>query len=141
MPAETPLTPDPTLDKLARFSPAPPLTIDRDELLFQAGRASARVGRVWKTAVALLVATQAATLGMWLLTPTGPATSPQTDATAAMPATAPVPAPAQQLDPLSIAALLHWDGDTLPPAPDAGPAGPVSPVLSVAGGGPKGLLN
>ncbi len=140
MPAETPLTPDPTLDKLARFSPAAP-AINRDELLFQAGRASARVGRLWKTALALLVLTQATTLGMWLLKPSRPASLPQTESVAVRPTPPPLPEAAQSLDPSSYGALVRWDGDTLPPAADAEPAGPSSPVLSVADGLRNHLLD
>jgi hypothetical protein len=61
-----PLT-DPVARALARFSPAAGL--DRDEALFCAGRASARTGRLWKGVVALLLATNAATLTAWLLAP------------------------------------------------------------------------
>jgi hypothetical protein len=59
--------PDPLTDALARFTPA--ARLDRDEVLFQAGRASARAGRLWKGAAALLLATNAATLAIWFLTP------------------------------------------------------------------------
>jgi hypothetical protein len=59
--------PDPLTDALARFTPA--ARLDRDEVLFQAGRASARAGRLWKGAAALLLATNAATLAVWLSTP------------------------------------------------------------------------
>ncbi len=59
---------DPDLGKLARFTPAP-AGIDRDELLFRAGKASARVGRGWKAAVLVLLVTQCFTLTAWLGAP------------------------------------------------------------------------
>ena len=65
-----PLT-DPVARALARFTPAAP-GLDRDELLFRAGRASARSGRLWKGAAALLLVTNAATLAVWLSTPPRP---------------------------------------------------------------------
>jgi hypothetical protein len=58
--------PDPLTDALARFTPA--ARLDRDEMLFQAGRASARAGRLWKGVAALLLATNVATLTMWFST-------------------------------------------------------------------------
>lgn len=61
-----PLT-DPVARALARFTPAAGL--DRDEMLFRVGRASARAGRLWKGAAALLLATNAATLAVWLSSP------------------------------------------------------------------------
>jgi hypothetical protein len=51
---------DPVARTLARFTPVAGL--DRDEVLFRAGRASAPKGRWWKRATALLLVTQAATL-------------------------------------------------------------------------------
>jgi hypothetical protein len=131
MSAETPLTPDPTLDKLARFSPAPS-GFDRDELLFQAGRASVRPGRGWQVALALLVLTQTLTLGMWLLRPSQPA-PPQPEVVADQ-AAPPPPVTVPALEPSSYGALVRWDGDTLPPVADTSPAEPNSPVLSVADG-------
>lgn len=59
--------PDPLTDVLARFTPL--ARLDRDEMLFRAGRASARSGRLWRGAAALLLATNAVTLAVWLSTP------------------------------------------------------------------------
>ena len=61
-----PLT-DPTARALARFTPT--TRLDRDEMMFRAGRTSARAGRLWKGAAALLLTTNAATLAVWLSTP------------------------------------------------------------------------
>ena len=62
--------PDPLTDALARFTPAAGL--DRDELLFRAGRASNRTGRLWRGAAVLLLATNATTLAFWLSSPAQP---------------------------------------------------------------------
>jgi hypothetical protein len=131
MPAETPLTPDPTLARLARFSPAPP-ALDRDELLFQAGRASARPGRAWKSAVAVLVVAQVTTLALWLGSPSHPAPVPGPE-TVRTPTPSSAPASDHPLDASSYAALVRWDGDSLPPAGEAAPAAS-DPVLSVSDG-------
>ena len=48
------MTPDPVLDKLARFSPDAG-GLDPAEVLFRAGRASVRTPRLWKGAVAALL--------------------------------------------------------------------------------------
>lgn len=50
------------IGKLAAFSPA---IVDRDALLFAAGRASVRPARGWKWATAALLATQLLTLVLW----------------------------------------------------------------------------
>jgi hypothetical protein len=49
------------LERLSRFTPDPG-NLNRDALLFTAGRGSARPNRGWQTAVALLAGTQALTL-------------------------------------------------------------------------------
>jgi hypothetical protein len=143
MSTETPLTPDPALDKLARFSPAP-TAIDRDELLFQAGRASARAGNGWKALVALLLVTQAATLGMWLTnsgrsTPVPgsevvvrPPTSSEAPDSGGLTLAPPLGRSPEPLDRSSYAALLRWDIDTMPTPPPAVSSGQDGPVLSVA---------
>jgi hypothetical protein len=72
--------PDPVTDRLARFTPSPG-GLDRDALLFAAGRRSARGSRLWPLATALLVVSQAATLvALWphetVNAPVIPASSP-----------------------------------------------------------------
>jgi hypothetical protein len=115
------------LDKLARFTPAAG-GLDRDELLFRAGRASARTPRGWKVAAGVLATTQAATLALWLGGGSGP---PPTAPTAVAPEAPPAPAyPAA--DPSSYLALSRsWDGEPpTRPAP-AGPSGDrPGPVLT-----------
>src|SRR5262249_58967092 len=53
--------PDPVTDRLARFTPAA-AGLDRDALLFEAGRRSARSSRLWPLAAGLLAVSQVATL-------------------------------------------------------------------------------
>lgn len=120
------------LAKLATFTlPAP----NRDELLFAAGRASARVGRWWKRVTGLLAVTQAVTLGVFLWpkeeaipTPVPPAPVP---VVAVPPATPEAdPESPSQPDPYSYLALLHR-GDTPDPRERLAP-GPIrqSPPLT-----------
>ena len=58
---------DPLIDKLAQFSPAAS-SIDRDAMLFAAGRASAPRSQTWKALAAGLAFSQAAMVVLWLTT-------------------------------------------------------------------------
>lgn len=53
--------PDPVTDRLARFTPSA-AGLDRDALLFAAGRRAARASWFWKAAAGLLAASHAVTL-------------------------------------------------------------------------------
>src|SRR5205085_831155 len=53
--------PDPLADRLTRFTPDA-AGLDRDGLLFAAGRASARPNRIWKAVAALLAVSQVVVL-------------------------------------------------------------------------------
>jgi hypothetical protein len=64
--------PDPVTDRLARFTPNA-AGLDRDALLFAAGRQSARGSRLWPAAVALLAISQVITLVMLWPRPVEPA--------------------------------------------------------------------
>jgi hypothetical protein len=55
---------EPFLEALSRFTPHAG-NLDRDVLLFAAGRASARPNRTWISLATLLAATQVATLALW----------------------------------------------------------------------------
>jgi hypothetical protein len=68
------MNPDPVA-KLARFTPAP--SPDAVELLFAAGRASARTHWLWKGAVAALVISNAALGVLFALRTTDPQPAPQ----------------------------------------------------------------
>ncbi len=82
---------EPFLERLNRFTPDAS-GLDRDALLFAAGRASVRPNRGWKTLATLLASTQALSLVILWLHPTPPAAS------SAM-RVATVPEPRASLDP------------------------------------------
>jgi hypothetical protein len=56
---------DPLVQKLARLTPSSS-AVDRDALLFAAGRASAPKTRGWKLLSVVLAVSQAATLALWI---------------------------------------------------------------------------
>jgi hypothetical protein len=84
--------PGPLEDALSRFTPSPG-GLDRDALLFAAGRASARPGRKWPTLAALLALSQALTLALLV---TGMPTPPRLEPPPARPAP---PVPSESLIP------------------------------------------
>lgn len=93
--------------RLANLSPVP---VDRDALLFVAGRASAPSPKWWKRSCGLLAATQLFTLGLFVVRqrPVSQAASTPTLPGEIVPAIP--PAPSQPLDPSSYLALLrNWD--------------------------------
>ena len=127
------MKPDQPLRTLAGFSPSAP-AIDRDEVMFRAGRASARVGRGWKAAVALMVVAQVVGWTVWL---TEPASAPKESA--APTTIAPVPpvevAPADPTDPASYRALVvQWSGENPPAIPVSASPNSARPPLSVSAG-------
>jgi hypothetical protein len=65
---------EPFLERLSRFTPDPG-RLDRDALLFAAGRASARPNRGWKALATLLASTQALSLVLLWPNPNPPAGS------------------------------------------------------------------
>lgn len=85
------------MGKLGSFTPA---AVDRDALLFAAGRASAKPSRFWKFATAALAASQLVTLGLWL----APRSVPAHPVPESKPAV-PDDAPSQPLDPYSLLAM------------------------------------
>jgi hypothetical protein len=100
--------------RLANLRPA---VVDRDALLYTAGRASAPTPRWWKRACLALAVGQAGTLGLWLA-PVRPATPPPAVVT-------PDPPPP---DPSSYLALLRtWDQ---PAPPSGGGETPSRPPLT-----------
>jgi hypothetical protein len=64
---------EPFLERLSRFTPDAD-RLDRDTLLFAAGRSSARPNRGWMTLATLLASTQALSLVLLWRHPTPPAT-------------------------------------------------------------------
>lgn len=88
------------MGKLGSFTPA---AVDRDALLFAAGRASAKPSRFWKYATAAFAVSHLVTLGLWLA-PTKPA--PPTAVPEMMPVELDEPTPAAP-DPYSLFALAR----------------------------------
>jgi len=109
------MNPDPVYDKLARFSPDPG-GLDPAEVLFRAGRASARTPRGWKVAVAGLLLSNAVGFGWLALRPVPE--SAQTPVPLVLPAQVaePPPAPPVEASPWSAHTLMGTlDTDRLPP--------------------------
>jgi hypothetical protein len=94
---------EPSLERLSRFTPDAG-RLDRDALLFAAGRSSARPNRGWMTLAALLAGTQALSLVlMW------PRPSPTPPAGGLTLPVAGVPPPPAALEPPTSAALVNPD--------------------------------
>ena len=139
------VTPDPVFDRLARFSPDS-TGLDPADVLFRAGRASARTPRGWKVAVVGLVISHVVTVLVLVRSnhPTAP-----TPEVAPTPVVVPLPAPRPESlpepapgptsppSPWSYGAMLGvTDLDQLPtPSPTAGltPDGPPLTPLSFRG--------
>lgn len=62
------LSRDPLVQKLSRFTPASS-TVDRDAMLFAAGRASGAGAGMWKVVASVLAMTQTALLVLWFAGP------------------------------------------------------------------------
>lgn len=120
------MTPDPVFDKLGRFTPASD-GIDPSEVLFRAGRASARTPRIWKLAVAGLLVANAATLAALGLRTPGAPTAPRPEVLP-VPIVVPVTVPSPEFGPTATTypprspeSMGVWmgltDPDALPPPP------------------------
>ena len=132
---------EPLAERLSRFTPAG-LGLDRDALLFAAGRASVRTSRRWQASAAALAACQLLTLVcLWPRTPAPMPTAPSLashPAMDAMPEEEPVPVPPRQE--MLRAGLLSMDLDK-PEPPSAEPMAPPEPPLRVLGTPPATILN
>jgi len=127
------------IERLRRFTPEG-TGLNRDGLLFAAGRASARPNRGWMALAGLLVAAQVVTLALlW------PRSAPRVES----PSPAPPPplvieqAPsASERPPLLVLRqqVLEADGNLPAPAP-VEPAGPSEPPLRAMGPLPGALLD
>ncbi len=128
--------PDPLTDALVRFTPT--ARLDRDEILFRAGRASAGRARGWKIATGLLAISQALMLIGWLSLDRSPPTPHPVSPPLSVPAEAdgPPPPPPEPYDPQSYIALArNWEQDGLPPdQPPSVEPGPIRPPLTAADG-------
>ena len=135
------MTPDPAAE-LTRLTPHPG-TLDRDALLFHAGRASARPGRGWKAAVVALALGHAGWLATLFRTDStapvspvlgtpGPPPTPRPAPQPEPESPAPAPLAAADDDPADLAAHL-WPR-TPPAAPDPGgaPHPPTRPLTAGA---------
>ncbi len=132
--------PEPLAERLSRFTPDGG-GLDRDALLFAAGRASARPNRRWVALAAALAASQLLTLvSLWPPAKT-PAPAPPS-AAFALPGPSEGPPPPR--DPSGLAALserlLASEGDWPAPA-DAGPVIDPEPPLRVSDAPPAKYLN
>jgi hypothetical protein len=129
--SENEMTPDPVFDKLSRFSPSSG-GLDRDAIVFAAGRASARSRRLWPAVAGLLTITQTITLVLLMMpqAPLGPPARNGND----LP---PIPAVEQSPDSTSDNILQvrsdieHWPKET--PVADPVPSEPTWTVLSAKG--------
>ena len=104
------MNPDPVA-KLAKFTPAP--SADAAELLFAAGRASARTHWLWKVAVAALVTSNVALGALLALRSTAPPALPSEPIAVPVVQPAPEPPTAQPTPPSSAPAEEPWSYRTL----------------------------
>jgi hypothetical protein len=120
--------PEPLAERLSRFTPDG-TGLDRDALLFAAGRASVRPRRAWPLLAALLAASQVLTLALLWPRPSPPASVVVTPASAPQVTARP---DAPRADPSEVGALnqgtIRAGANDLPPAtyvdglvPDAPP--------------------
>lgn len=131
------MTPDPVLDKLARFTPDGS-AVDPAEMLFRAGRASARTHWGWKAAVAGLLLVNLGTAIVLVFRPEKPAPSPEpvpvpvpVVVPAVVPSPEPPPSPDESPSPWSLGALLRTtDPRDLPAAQAAIDLAPPEPPLT-----------
>lgn len=129
------MTPDPVLDKLARFTPDGS-QLDPCEMLFRAGRASARTPRIWKVAVAGLLLANLVTAGFLLFRQEKPQPIPEP---VPVPVVVPVivpspespPSPTASPSPWSLGALFRLtDPSDLPAAQAVTDLAPAEPPLT-----------
>src|SRR5262245_17237478 len=105
---------EPFADRLSRFTPDA-AGLDRDALLFAAGRAAARPGRRWMALAAALAVSQALTLAtLW---PGSPGPAPPPVAETAPPAPAPEAPPREGIPALWALAQHQFGPEGMPPRP------------------------
>lgn len=128
---ENEMTPDPVFDKLARFSPNAG-GLDRASVLFAAGRASARTGRVWPVLAGILAVSQTITLALLLLPgPPRPTPGQSGNMRPSVPELEQSPESASENILQVRSDLEHWPRET--PVNDPAPSGPTWTVLSAKG--------
>src|SRR5437879_2652445 len=132
---------DPIIERLSRFT-VDGSGLDRDALLFAAGRASARPNRGWILATGSLVVCQLLTLTLLWPRPATSPLSPSVEPIATAPLTMPSgPVPTDAVDVgLLNRQLLHSGAEDLPSPAVAGPMVPSDPPLhAFVGSIPAGL--
>jgi hypothetical protein len=131
---------EPFAERLSRFTPDGG-GLDRDALLFAAGRASARPNRRWAALAAALAASQVLTLvSLW---PAAKTTAPAPPAAFALPGPSEGPPPPRGPSGLGVlsARLLASEGDWPPPPADEGPMIDPEPPLRVCDAPPAKYFN
>jgi hypothetical protein len=130
------MTSDPVVGRLARFTPRAP-SLDPADVLFCAGRDSARTPRGWKVAVAGLGLVVAALLGERWVNSRAANPGPPTPAAPAVvvpipvPDQGPSPVPTGPESPWRFGALLHAaDPDDLPASGSLAGLSPADPPLT-----------
>jgi hypothetical protein len=132
MPEEPHVTPDPLAGRLGRFTPHAG-ALDRDALLFAAGRASARPNRIWPALVGLLGITQAVTLFLLLTRSTPDVASPTGTPPLAVPFAEPTDSE-RPVPSLVMRARFPAKGlDAIPPSPWVEDLMPEGRMLNVLG--------
>jgi hypothetical protein len=131
---------EPLAEHLSRFTPEA-TGLNRDALLFAAGRASVRANRKWKTLASALALSQVLTL--LILWPQAPPLQTSTTLVVESPAHAP-PLKESVLDPspegVWRAGMLSMDVDRPEPIPDEAIV-PSSPPLRIFDPPPASILN
>lgn len=137
---------EPLAEHLSRFTPDA-TGLDRDALLFAAGRASARANRTWQALAGTLVLSQVVTL-VWLWPQTSPSISPSPTSpplAASRPShTETTDMPASKPDPSEWRVLRQhmFEMEANEPAPSSdGPMVSPDPPLHAFGSPPPSLLN
>jgi hypothetical protein len=123
------------IEKLTRFTPTS-ATIDRETMLFAAGRASALGQRWWKIAVTILAISQCATLALWLASGRAPQSTSGAEAISDPRIPAEYDLPPSQ--PVELTAgnscgemLRQWEKSGSLPSPSAPEPAPPQQVLSI----------
>jgi hypothetical protein len=118
---------EPFAERLSRFTPDA-AGLDRDAVLFAAGRASARPNRRWMALAGALAACQLLTLvSLWPRTPSGRIEPPTVAVQPSEPVAPPIPHDPSELGALS-ERLLASEGNWIAPADDGPMIAPEPPL-------------
>ena len=130
--------PEPIIDRLRQFTPNGS-SLDRDALLFAAGRASVRPNRGWMAIAGVLAATQVLTLALFILRPPPSAPNAPQGTVATVIEIRNSPADAAELGALNHALLASKDA-VLPPTCPSDDLVPDEPMIhAFAAPLPEGL--